>query len=73
MSKRKTGVLDAIRTKELPRLAWAEDKARAEEAVEVYLERCRNGGGVNGSGSGGGEAMSVFGAEAQAGFVGAVD
>ena len=61
MSKRKTGVLDAIRTKELPRLAWAEDKARAEEAVEAYLARCRSegGNGVNESGSGSGDAMSV--------------
>ncbi|KJA15372.1 hypothetical protein HYPSUDRAFT_207922 [Hypholoma sublateritium FD-334 SS-4] len=57
VGRRKTGVLDAIRTKELPRLAWAEDKARAEEAVEAYLARCRNGNGVDGSGSG--EAMSV--------------
>ncbi len=32
-------MLDAVRTKELPRLAWAEDKAKAEEAVEAYLER----------------------------------
>ena len=38
IAKRKTGVLDAVRAKELPRLAWAEDKARAEEAVEVVEE-----------------------------------
>lgn len=43
VSKRNTGVLDAISAKELPRLAWAEDKTRAEEAVEVYLVRCMNG------------------------------
>ena len=57
MSQRKTGALDAIRTMEFPRLAWAEDKARAEEAVEAYLVRCRSGIGVKGNGPG--EAMSV--------------
>ena len=59
MSKRKTGVLDAIRTKELPRLAWAEDKVKAEEAVEAYLARWRNGNGNGVNGNGSGEAMSV--------------
>lgn len=34
---------DPIRAKELPRFAWAEDKARAEEAVVGYLARCREG------------------------------
>ncbi len=52
-------MLDAVRTKELPRLAWAEDKAKAVEAVEAYLERCRSGSGNGVNGNGSGEAMSV--------------
>ena len=34
--------LDAIRAKELPRLAWAEDKTKLEKAVEDYLAVCHS-------------------------------
>jgi hypothetical protein len=33
--------LDIIRAKELPRLAWAEDKTKLEKAVEDYLAVCQ--------------------------------
>ncbi len=50
------------RAKELPRLAWAEDKTRVEEAVEAYLGRCRSGvygkGGEWGVGKG--TRMNVY-------------
>jgi len=36
----RTNKLDAIRAKELPRLAWAEDKTKLEKAVEDYLAVC---------------------------------
>ena len=36
----RTNKLDAIRMKELPRLAWAEDKTKLEKAVEYYLAVC---------------------------------
>jgi len=36
----RTNNLDMIRAKELPRLAWAEDKVRLEKAVEDYLAVC---------------------------------
>jgi hypothetical protein len=36
----RTNNLDMIRAKELPRLAWAEDKTRLEKAVEDYLVVC---------------------------------
>jgi len=36
----RTNNLDMIRAKELPRLAWAEDKTRLEKAVEDYLAVC---------------------------------
>jgi hypothetical protein len=36
----RTNTLDIVRAKELPRLAWAEDKTRLEKAVEDYLAVC---------------------------------
>jgi len=30
--------LDPVRVKELPRIAWAEDKTKVEQEVEVYLK-----------------------------------
>ena len=30
--------LDPVRAKELPRIAWAEDKTKVEQEVEVYLK-----------------------------------
>ena len=33
----RTNHLDIVRAKELPRLAWADDKTRLEKAVEDYL------------------------------------
>ncbi|KAF8878896.1 hypothetical protein CPB84DRAFT_1793757 [Gymnopilus junonius] len=34
--------LDPIRAQELPRLAWAEDKTKLEEAVVDYVKRCKS-------------------------------
>ena len=38
----RTNKLDPIRAKELPRLAWAEDKTKLEKAVEDYLAVCHS-------------------------------
>ena len=36
----RTNTLDIIHAKELPRLAWADDKTKLEKAVEEYLAVC---------------------------------
>jgi RecA/RadA recombinase len=36
-----TNQLDPIRAKELPREAWAVDKAKVEEEVTAYLQKCK--------------------------------
>ncbi|KDR77817.1 hypothetical protein GALMADRAFT_245920 [Galerina marginata CBS 339.88] len=39
--------LDPVRAQELPRLAWAEDKTKVEQAVVDYLKRCRETHNMN--------------------------
>jgi len=36
-----TNQLDPVRAKELPREAWAVDKAKVEEEVAAYLQKCK--------------------------------
>jgi len=38
--------LDPIRAMELPREAWAVDKAKVEEEVATYLQKCKGGSDV---------------------------